>query len=141
MRSYPARLFLPAVLLLATAGCGDDVALAPVHGRVYYKGAPLTGGSIVFTPDADKGGSGPLARGDIRPDGTYTLTPDGRPGAPPGWHRVTVVSVGPAPGQSAGPGFADVQSLLPRQYASPDQSGLAQLVKPDEENTIDFHLD
>jgi hypothetical protein len=137
-----ARLSLPVALLLAAAGCGhDDPALAPVHGRVFYKGVPLPGGSIVFTPDADKGGRGPIARGEIRPDGTYTLTTDGQPGATPGWHRVTVVSVEAAPGKPAGTGLTDVRSLLPRQYAAPDLSGLDRLVKPGQENVIDFHLD
>jgi hypothetical protein len=142
MRTGLARLSLPVVLLLAAAGCGsDDLALVPVRGRVLYKGVPVPGGSIVFTPDADKGGHGPLARGEIRPDGTYTLTTDGQPGATPGWHRVTVVSVEAVPGKPAGTGFADVQSLLPRHYASPDLSGLDRQVKPGEENVIDFHLD
>jgi hypothetical protein len=132
---------LAAVLLLA-AGCGpDEVSLAPVRGRVFYKGAPLSGGSIVFAPDTDKGGSGPLARGEIAADGTYTLSTDGRTGAAAGWHRVTVVSVrAPAARPPAG-AFADVHSLLPRRYAAPDLSGLEGLVKPGEGNAIDFHLE
>lgn len=142
MRSCPARLPLAALLLLAAVGCGqDDPSPAPVRGRVFYKGTPLPGGSIVFTPDADKGGRGPLARGEIRPDGTYTLASDGRPGAAPGWHRVTVVSVQAPPAKPSGTELADVPSLLPRKYAAPDLSGLVGRVKPGEENVIDFHLD
>jgi hypothetical protein len=129
-------------LLLLAAGCGqDDPAPAVVRGRVYYLGAPLSRGSIVFSPDPDKGGSGPLARGDIRSDGTYTLACDGRPGAPPGWHRVTVVAVESPPTRPAGTAFANVRSLLPRKYAAPDWSGLEALVKPGEDNVIDFHLE
>jgi hypothetical protein len=130
------------VLLLLTAGCGhDDPAPAVVHGRVFYKGAPLTHGSIVFTPDLDRGGQGPLARGDVRPDGTYTLAVDGQPGAPPGWYRVTIVSVESPPAPQTGTAFADVHSLLPRKYAAPDLSGLEALVKLGEDNEIDFHLE
>src|SRR5438067_2336100 len=93
------------VLLVLAAGCGrDDAALAPVRGRVFYRGAPLTGGSIVFTPDPDRGGQGPLARGDIRADGTFTLTSDGQAGALPGWHRVSVVWFEAAPAKPPGAG-------------------------------------
>jgi hypothetical protein len=141
----PSRLIgllVPTALLLLAAGCGeDDLSLAPVRGRVFYKGAPLPGGSIVFAPDADKGGSGPLARGEIQPDGTYTLTTDGRPGAPAGWHRVTIVSVRAPSARATGAEFADVPSLLPRKYAAPDLSGLEGQVKPGADNVIDFHLD
>jgi hypothetical protein len=129
-------------LLLLAAGCGqDEPAPAAVHGRVFYKGAPLTRGSIVFSPDPDKGGSGPLARGQVRSDGSYTLASDGRPGAPPGWHRVTVVSVESPPTRASGTAFAEVRSLLPRKYAAPDLSGLEAQVKPGEDNVIDFHLE
>ena len=139
MRSSLAGLALPAALL---GGCGqDEAAPASVHGRVYYQGAPLTGGTIVFTPDADKGGSGPLARGEIRADGSYTLVCEGKPGAAPGWHRVTIVSVQGAAEKPVGTAFADVRSLLPRKYAAPDLSGLEEFVKAGEDNAIDFHLE
>jgi hypothetical protein len=135
------RSCFAGVLLLAL-GCGhDDPPPASVHGRVFYKGVPLTGGSIVFAPDADKGGHGSLARGNIHSDGTYTLAADGRPGAAPGWHRVTVVAVEAAPSKPLGTAFADVHSLLPRKYAAPELSGLEALVKPGEDNAIDFHLE
>ena len=139
----PTR-FAPAALalLLLAAGCGqDEPATGAVRGRVFYKGAPLARGSIVFSPDPDKGGSGPLARGEVGPDGTYTLTTDGLPGAAAGWHRVTIVSVQSPPAPPTGTAFADVRSLLPRKYAAPDLSGLEAHVKAGEENVIDFHLE
>jgi hypothetical protein len=138
----PALLALPAALLLSVVGCGqENPALEAVRGRVYYQGTPLAGGTIVFTPDADKGGRGPFARGEIRPDGSYTLASEGQPGAATGWHRVTIVSVQAATDKPIGTAFADVRSLLPRKYAAPDLSGLEGCVRPGEENVIDFHLD
>ena len=124
------------------AGCGsENSAPAPVQGRVFYKGAPDATGTIVFAPDPDKGGQGPLARGEIQTDGSYTLTSDGRPGAAPGWHRVTIVAVQTSPHRPTGTAFTDVRWLLPRKYAAPDLSGLEEYVKAGEENVIDFHLE
>src|SRR5262245_42189900 len=61
------------LLVLAVLGCGRDDRLTPVRGQVFYHGRPLAGGTIVFTPDAERGGRGPLACGEIGADGRYTL--------------------------------------------------------------------
>jgi hypothetical protein len=120
-----------AAAALVVAACGHDPpALVPVSGRVYYHGRPLPGGTIVFTPDADRGGRGPLACTEVRPDGTYILATDGRPGAAPGWHRVTI-----APRSNAGP------NALPPRYRDPDLSGQSAEVRPDRPNRLDFYLD
>jgi hypothetical protein len=132
------RTWLAAVGLwaLAPLGCGDrKPALAAVRGTVYYRGAPLSGGSIVFTPDPERGGRGPLAFGRIKPDGTYTLATGTQPGAVPGWHRVTVKAFPPPDGA---PPSADP---LPAKYSDPEQSGLGREVKAGDANLFDFHLD
>jgi hypothetical protein len=139
--SWVLRL-LPGAVFLLTAGCGgDEQALAPVRGQVFYKGTPLTGGSIVFTPNAEKGGCGPLARADIRSDGTYTLRTGADAGAVAGWHRVTVISVEATPEEPAPGRFADVRLLIPPCYSAPDHSGLEGCVRPGVENVLDFHLE
>ena len=116
-------------LLALLAGCGRaDVKLAPVQGRVFYRGRPLAGGTIVFTPDADRGGSGPLACGEIGPDGHYTLHTGDEPGAVPGWHKVTI---------AAGRGDA----RLPRKYSDPEASGQSREVQAGQANTLDLQLE
>src|SRR5207249_4096885 len=88
MRYWSAFAWCGALALLA-AGCGQrETPLAPVSGRVFYRGQPLPGGTIVFTPDSERGGSGPLACGEIGQDGRYTLHTGTQPGAVPGWHRI-----------------------------------------------------
>jgi hypothetical protein len=47
------RPCLVALVLAGALGCGgrSPPALAPVSGLVSYRGVPLPGGLIVFTPD------------------------------------------------------------------------------------------
>ncbi|MGH7226332.1 MAG: hypothetical protein ACRELF_24210, partial [Gemmataceae bacterium] len=104
----PPRQLLCCCSLLAALcvlGCGHDEQRTPVRGRVFFHGQPLPGGTIVFTPDAERGGRGPLAYGEIDADGRYSLHSDGQPGAVPGWHRVTIAPpyLIPAPGQAVSP--------------------------------------
>jgi hypothetical protein len=118
-----------AVLLASAAGCGGGAdQLAPVQGRVFFRGRPLTGGTIVFVPDPERGGRGPLALGEIGPDGHYHLLSDGRHGAVPGWHRITVAG-------------SDAEMPLPRSYSDPERSGKSCEVKAGRANVIDIQLD
>ena len=132
-RIPPARRVRAAALLLAlaAAGCGgEEPGVAPVRGTVYYRGAPVKGGLIVFTPDEERGGRGPAAEAVIGPDGSYVLRTAGERGAAPGWHRITVA--GAAPGEP---------SALPYRYADPDLSCLRREVEAGRGNVIDLHLD
>jgi hypothetical protein len=118
---------LAGVVVLVLAGCGSGGNQAePVTGRVLYRGAPLTGGTIVFAPDPERGGDGPLAWGEIGPDGQYTLKNDVGEGAVAGWHRVTF---------SAAPG-----TKLPSRYSDPARSGQTCEVKSGQANEINFEL-
>jgi hypothetical protein len=113
--------------LLVLAGCeGSANQSEPVSGHVLYRGAPLTGGQIVFAPDPERGGDGPLAWSEIGPDGQYSLRNDSGPGAAVGWHRVTF---------SGGPG-----SKLPARYSDATRSGQTCEVKSGQKNEIDFEL-
>jgi hypothetical protein len=122
-----------AALLLALSGCGPGgEETVPVRGTVYFRGHPLAGGTIVFTPDLERGGRGPLALGEIHKDGTYTVMTEGRFGAVVGWHHVTI-----APAKSDPP--PDV--ALPRRYSDPEHSELSREIVSGKANTFDFHLE
>src|ERR1700678_4285413 len=116
-----------AVTLLALAGWGGgDDAPRPVPGRVLYRGAPLAGGTIVFAPDPEHGGDGPVAWGEIGSDGRYALRTTAGDGISPGWHRVTFAA---ASGKT-----------LPPRYSDPARSGQTCEVKAGQVNEIDFEL-
>ncbi len=121
--------------LLVLLGCGrGEIKLTPVQGKVFYRGQPLPGGTIVFAPDPERGNSGPLASCEIQPDGQYILRTGSQPGAVPGWHRVTVA----APARWPAPNAA---WSLPREFSHPDQSGQVHEIKSGGLNTIDVKLE
>ena len=128
MRTFAQTGWL-ALALAAVVGCGGGADRhAPVNGRVFYRGAPLPGGTIVFSPDPGRGGTGPLAVGQIDAEGHYRLRTEGGDGAAVGWHRVTV---------AAGPTTPD----FPTHYGDPERSGLSREVADGTANVIDLRLE
>ena len=82
---------------------------------------------VVFTPDIQRGGSGPQAWAKIGPDGAFVLMTETRTGATPGWHRITIAT----------------ESLpsLPTRFHDPEQSQQLFEVKADRPNVCDLRLD
>ena len=116
-------------LALLAVGCGkDEPKLAPVKGTVYYRGVPLQGGFIAFTPDHERGGQGAIAHAEIGMDGSFTLHTDSQAGATPGWHLITIGSTDPA-------------SPLPARYRNPETSHESREVKPGVANLFDIRLE
>lgn len=103
--------------------------VAPVEGRVLYRGKPLEFGSVLFQPDV-----GPTARGIIQPDGTFRLSTYGNgDGAVLGTHRVQIGCFeGQRPGAETGDAASETalgRPLIPRRYTRFDQSGLTAEVQ------------
>jgi hypothetical protein len=131
-----------AVGLLFLAGCGSSTPpLAPVSGTVAYRGQPLPGGIVVFSPDPAKGSSGPLATARIDSEGRFTLKTGDTPGAVAGWHRITVVCVNEHDPGIQGQKFAMPPSLIPERYRCADLSGLSREVRMDDKNEFHLNLD
>jgi predicted RNA-binding protein with TRAM domain len=65
-----------------------------VNGKVYIDGRPLAEGAVMFVPDDKKDNKAQVsAQGTVK-DGSFTLTSNSathsKPGAPPGWYKVTI---------------------------------------------------
>lgn len=141
-RARPALAALCAAALLAPlAGCnrGPDLKLVPVAGKVTYKGEPLKTGSVSFRPDASRGNSSTYEpAGAIDAEGNYTLVTADKPGAPPGWYKVGVVSTAePDPNNLS----AVPKSYIPRQYGRTDESGLeVEVVESPKPGQYDLNL-
>lgn len=134
-------LCLAAALLCVLPGCQQgNTPLAPVRGKISYRGMFLQNGTIVFIPDASRGTTGPLSQAVIQPDGSYNLRTEQGFGAVPGWHRVTVAAVYAPSTPIRGEAFAVPLSLVPDRYRDPDLSRLVCEVKADQTNVFDFNL-
>jgi hypothetical protein len=137
---YRLRAILAIVSVFFFVGCdGGKASLAPVSGKVFYQNQPLGRGTIVFVPDADRGNNGPLAQGTIQAGGSYTVQTEGKPGAAPGWYRVTVIAVEIPAAYATGRSYLP-RSLVPERYRDPQLSDLTCEVKAGQENGINFNL-
>lgn len=129
-------------LLLVSTGCdSSSPPLVPVTGRVVYHGVPLPTGTIVFTPDPQRGGTGQAARAEIEKDGTFRLKTGDLDGVSPGWHRITVLALEAPPGELPKNRFLIPRSLIPEKYRDPELSGLRREVKAGKDNQLDVELD
>jgi hypothetical protein len=126
----PCRGAALAALLLAPA-CGPArPELAPVWGKVTYKGEPVTKGTVSFKP-VDPAGS--PASGTIDADGSYSLqSNEPGDGALPGEYKVAVSTVTTDQILDYIPKkrVAKPKSPVPEKYANPETSGITRTVKP-----------
>jgi hypothetical protein len=153
-----AILFLGIAGFAAMVGCDSEIKYehAKVHGKVTYKGKPVTFGSVLFMPvEAPKEGIIQPASGTISPEGTYELTSQSTAGAILGEHKVVVIAV--EGGKLAPPTAAtkeglqaptpavkgskelQLKSAVPKKYADPSTTTLTRKVVAGD-NAIDIEL-
>jgi hypothetical protein len=118
------------VVVASASGCGKNRPLAPITGKVTYRGKPLTFGTVVFQPP-----SGQPATGAIQPDGTFQLTTRGEgEGAVVGKNRVRIACYeGQNPNSKASAAGREImlgKPLIPRKYLSYDTSEIILEVRP-----------
>ncbi|UUO07194.1 hypothetical protein M4951_02515 [Blastopirellula sp. J2-11] len=83
---------LAVSLTLLISGCGkvEGPPRYRVSGHVTFRGEPVPAGSIIFTPDTQKGNAGPQGTARII-NGNYDTTDAGR-GTVGGPHQVHVIA-------------------------------------------------
>ncbi len=145
-QAFATSLFLVTRCLapcLLVTGCGSaGPSLGEVHGRVTIDGKAVNTGRIMFHPE-----TGRSATGEIRSDGTYSLTTFKQDdGAMVGKHRITIKAVDVVP--NARPvGSTDldqkqggtVRWLVPERYSAVETSLLTAEVTAGV-NTINFNI-
>jgi hypothetical protein len=128
--------------LLLLAGCESNSGHpVSVRGKISYQGAVVRKGTIVFSPDARRGASGPIASAEIQADGSYTLSTGGQAGAAPGWYRITITSLATGSSVDSSAPVQAAHPYLPDRYRDPELSGLVRQVRDRADNLLDFNLD
>ena len=135
--AFGATTLLPA----GAAGCGpsDADALVLVEGQVKGGDKALTGGTVIFYPDASKGNTTTHEpRGSIEADGRYKIVTHPHAGAPPGWYKVAVIATEPSDPKNP---YSLPRSLIAEKYSKPDESGITLQVRKDmPPGAYDVHL-
>jgi hypothetical protein len=139
------RITAPVIALAAVAamaalqpGCtrsSKSEVPCTVRGRLTFQGQPVVGGTVIFTPDRDRGSSGKPMRADTGPDGVFELRFESNPAIPPGWYRVAIAP--PAGDAYAG----SSNSPFPPQLRRPDTSTLSREVTTGRDNFFEFAVE
>ncbi len=130
------RILLLVGLVLICSGCGRTTY--PVNGTVVWQdGSPakeLAGGSVEF----ESGEKNLSASGEIRSDGSFTLTTFKKgDGAPPGTYKVLITEPVRVDANPYDP--EKLAQIIPKKYRSFKESKIEITVKP-ESNTIQIKL-
>ena len=134
-RVLPDRTGFRRPLRRRAAAVARKPAETVVRGQILYRGEPVSGGLVVFTPNVDRGSDGPVVTATLNADGSFTLTgDDGKPVAA-GWYRIAVA---PKPGSIELPTAQRPYPGIPAKYRNPGLSGLTAEVKAGTDNVICF---
>jgi len=119
-------------------GCDRGETLGKVSGKVTFQGKPVTDGLLVFSNHA----KGVHMTAKLSPDGRYELQTARGFGLPLGTYKVAVsppVFDPPMPGMPAPPPRPKAYDNIPKQYFSPETSGLTITVV-DGDNPFDIDM-
>jgi hypothetical protein len=127
MRIRALLVVAVVTLPLAVVGCnGPTEPLTPFTGSVTVAGKPVSGGVVVLHPDAGKGNTTRHEpRGEIKPNGEFEVYTAGRPGAPAGAYKVTVIVPGAPPKSQAKNPYARPTHVTKAEYTRPESTPLA----------------
>ena len=126
-----------AMTFMSVLGCaGDKKKTNIVRGKITFNGKDVPNGTITFFPE-----SGPTATGEIKPDGSYTLTTfQNGDGAVEGNYTVVVVAMQNQVGRLPEERTPLPPPIVPEKYTSAATSDLRAEVKAGE-NVINFDLE
>jgi len=138
---------LMSALCLSGLSCGkfgDIPGLVELKGRVIYKGTPVDGATITFSPTSPSE-STRSAVSMTESDGTFILMTQTYRGILPGDYRVSVIKKSPPPksysseeidaymAQHGGKGppvaRVEIRDLVPAKYGNAETSGLSYSIK------------
>lgn len=131
MKKYNFLLCL--LICLVAVGCSGNKRL---NGKVTFSddGSPALNGMVIFQKDNF------ISRGEIQPDGSYSLSSEkANDGIPPGEYKVYVSGISEMPPQIPGVLVLPIP-LVDSKFENPDTSGLTCTI-PAPGSRFDFKVD
>ncbi len=147
-----AAIWVIVLAIVACGGCNAGERLYPVSGTVTVNGQPAVGAQVTFYPAGQSGVQVVPSTGIVAADGTFTLSTNGKAGAPPGQYEVTIVWPEERKSKTAGKlpegyigemGRSDegpAADRLQGRYADRQKSPLRATVEPRETKLPPFEL-
>jgi hypothetical protein len=130
-----ALLAVLALLITSLPGCeGKKEVIAPLHGKVTYRGKPVKMGRVNFSNPQQ----GIHLTANITESGGYEVRTYRGAGIPPGTYQVTVLP----PAENPDDEFAPPPACrdIPAKYRNPATSGLAFTVAQGRDNQYDINM-
>lgn len=132
------RLWLLLGCVAGIGGCGSPADTGPtsVRGSASFHGHPLTGGTVVFVPDRDRGTAGELLTATIGENGAFHFPfAEGGKSVPPGWYRVALAE------PPEWYGLEPNGTAFPAALRRPDKSGIECEIFAGKENVFEFAVE
>jgi hypothetical protein len=131
-----AYLLLGSIFFLGCRKITDPTSTS-VTGTVTYQGIPLSGGTITFTPDTERGSRGAPLSATIQTNGKFTLLKEDGSPPPSGYYRIAVAA---RAGAFPDPTPEDPYPGPPKRYRNPEKSNLFGHIQSGSENYFDIQL-
>lgn len=125
------------ILLPLLAGCSGKNEPIVVKGFALYRGQPLSGGTVTFCPNPERGFDGPILQGTVLEDGSFELQPLEGAKIRAGWYRIAIAA---RAGSQDFPSAENPYPGLPLIFRNPVLSGIEKEVKEKAENQFYFDL-
>jgi hypothetical protein len=138
---WMVAVLLPGLVFFAGCKGTSHPKTIKVKGKVTYKGAPVSQGSVSFQPvKPAEGYPNRPATGILNSDGTFEMSSfEAGDGVVPGEYKVAIESITSRPSPEE-PDKPEVWAI-PKKYGNAEEGGLTATIAPDAKQPMEMNFD